>query len=818
MPTCCCCVSAIPAADRICTTLRIRVYSTSGSAKLRRAFLKVVDVGMTGGAAVQWFTRAMFRRGLVRVMGLFLVVAVVGSLVLHGDARTLVVDGLGIVAVWMSSWVCWLAVLRAGLRSWEVLLSAAAVTSFAAGLTYYCAVLAAGGSVPSISPADVASLLFYPLMLGALGVAVRHRWRGKSWSVWLDSVVGSLGAASVLAVLLSPVLSAAMKGSSWLDIVVAVAYPMLDMLLVASVAGIAALRGVRMGSRWGLLVVGLMSFTGADIVLALQRTQGTFVAGTGLDAGWGVGLALVAIWVDGVAQHDGSTAQEAGPATGATALVVSVAATVAGLGVLVTGTQTRLSRLAIVLATVTLLAATARTQLGFRLLARMADLRHRDATTDELTGLPNRRALYVEAHKRLLEPQPGSQALLMLDLDKFKEVNDSLGHHAGDELLIQVGARLGEQLRAGDLLVRLGGDEFAVLLADAGHDEATAVSGKLCAALTEPFTLVDIAVHSAVSIGIAVFPDDGPDLSTLLRKADVAMFKAKASGYGHHVYSSADDADDATRLQTVQELRTALTSDQFVVHYQPKVDLATGQIQGVEALVRWDHPTRGLLYPDAFLDLVEEAGLMHAITRVVLGIALDQAAQWQAGGQQLTIAVNLSASSLVDTDLPEQVAAMLAARGVCPEALQLEVTEEFLMADRDRARDILTRLRRHGVQISVDDFGTGYSSLSYLRDLPIDELKIDRSFVLPMVDDPRAAALVASTIALAHSLDLRVVAEGVENDIAYTELARLSCDQAQGFHICRPVPATELDQWLNSRPAIDKLAQLLRLHPSAALD
>jgi diguanylate cyclase len=436
------------------------------------------------------------------------------------------------------------------------------------------------------------------------------------------------------------------------------------------------------------------------------------------------------------------------------------------------------------------------------------------ATTDYLTGLPNRRALYIQAGLRMAGTQPRRQALLMLDLNRFKEVNDSLGHQTGDQLLIQVGARLGEHLRGGDLLVRLGGDEFAVLLQDADHDHATTVAVKLCAALAEPFTLEDMAVHSSVSIGIALFPDDGPDLNTLLRKADIAMYKAKASADGHHVYGGADDTDFATQLQTVEELRTALTSDQLVVYYQPKVDLATGQVHDVEALVRWDHPTRGLLYPDAFLDLVEQAGLMRTMTRVVLEIALDQAAAWHADVRQLTIAVNLSASSLVDTDLPDEVAAMLTARDLPPCALQLEITEEFLMADRDRARQILTRLRSHGVQISIDDFGTGYSSLAYLRDLPVDELKLDRSFISPMADDTHAAALVASTIALAHSLDLRMVAEGVENNIVYAELKRLGCDQAQGYYMSRPVPAADLEHWLSTWHAPDTLTDIPNRCPS----
>ncbi|HZY01465.1 MAG TPA: EAL domain-containing protein, partial [Dermatophilaceae bacterium] len=428
-----------------------------------------------------------------------------------------------------------------------------------------------------------------------------------------------------------------------------------------------------------------------------------------------------------------------------------------------------------------------------------------DATHDSLTGLTNRRALYTDGQARLVNTPDRRRALLLLDLDKFKEVNDSLGHHAGDQLLVEVGARLRGQLSGGDLLARLGGDEFAVLLEDAGQNEAASVAENLRATLAEPFTTLagssavgSLTLHSSVSIGIALFPDDGHDLSALLRKADIAMYKAKMSGDGHHVYSGTDDADGATRLRTVDELQTAMTADQFVMHYQPKVDLKTGGVHSVEALVRWDHPTRGLLYPGSFLSLVEASGLMRAMTQRVLEMSLDQAAAWQAQGEHLTIAVNLSASSLVDADLPDQVFDMLATRGVSPDGLQLEITEEFLMADHDRARSILTRIRDGGVQISVDDFGTGHSSLSRLREMPIDELKLDRSFVLPMTDDARAAALVASTIDLAHSLGLRMVAEGVETNVAYAELTRLGCDQAQGFLMSKPLAAAELDHWLSN--------------------
>jgi diguanylate cyclase (GGDEF)-like protein len=773
---------------------------------------------MTNGSDARLSARAALRVGLVWAMGLF-AVAFTAGLALRSAGLIPVVDGwfdlvvnhgLGMLTEWVPAAVCWLAVSRVGFRRWEVPLAAAAVTSYAAGNTYYLLTLAGAESLPFPSPGDVAYLLFYPFMLTALVVAVHRRLRGLTSSVWLDSAVGSLGAAAVLAVLLSPVLASALTGPPSLATVMAAAYPMFDMVLVAAVAGIVALGGMRLGSRWPLLVVGLIVFAALDVVYALQVTAGTYVVGTPLDAGWAIGLTLMAMWVDRTANLDESTMPETRPATGASALVVSTVATAAALGVLVVSSQTHLSTLAVVLAAVTLLAAAARTQAAFRQVLRMADLR-RQATTDDLTGLPNRRALFARGHARLLEPQVRRQALLLLDLDKFKEVNDSLGHHAGDLLLIQVGARLREHLRAGDVLARLGGDEFAVLLQDAGHDEAVDVAVKLRAALAEPFALEDIMLHSSVSIGIALFPDDGPDLSSLLRKADIAMYKAKAAGNGHHAYSGIHDADGATRLQTVEELRTALADDQLVMHYQPKIDLDTGDVHAVEALVRWNHPTRGLLYPEAFLNLVEEFGLMPTLTRVVLALALDQAAAWRAQGQRLSVAVNLSASSLADSDLPQQVASMLAARGVSPHNLQLEITEEFLMADRDRARSILTRLRSSGVQISVDDYGTGYSSLSYLRDLPIDELKLDGSFIFPMADDAHAAALVASTIDLAHSLDLRMVAEGVETEVAYTELARLGCDQAQGYFMSRPLPAAELDHWLNTRRAANKLSDIPQL-------
>ncbi|MBG6058616.1 diguanylate cyclase (GGDEF)-like protein [Cryobacterium sp. MP_M5] len=564
-------------------------------------------------------------------------------------------------------------------------------------------------------------------------------------------------------------------------------------MVVAVVAGIAGSRILTAGRHWVMLVCGLLVFAASDVAFAVVDVTGGYQVGTLLDAGWACGLALVAIWA----------LESSGPEPGARptrlwTLALPALSTAAGLGVLVLASRVPVSDLAINLATATLLLASLRTVLAFRELGRMSDLR-RLARTDDLTGLPNRRALYTDVQLSLALGAGGRRALLLLDLDRFKEVNDSLGHNVGDELLVQIGHRLSARLRPRDLLARLGGDEFAILLDDAGREKAETMAAGIRTELAVPFTLEGIALQTSVSIGIALFPEQGEDLTSLLRKADMAMYKAKAQRTGHRVYRSVDDSHGENRLRTLQELRVALQDDQIELYYQPKVHLATGEVHGVEALVRWNHPSRGLLEPDQFLDLVEESGLMHPLTQVVLAKALDQAARWVRHGQPLTVAVNLSASALIDVELPERIGAMIDARGLPTSALLLEITEEFLMSDRERAHDILSRLRNTGIRIAVDDFGTGYSSLAYLRDLPIDELKLDRSFVQPMADDARAAALVASAVVLAHSLGLAMVAEGVEDGVAYEELNRYGCDQAQGFHLSRPVPAVELERWLALR-------------------
>lgn len=732
------------------------------------------------------------RRFLLWAMWLVLGLYLVNLLWPGGGFSGVMNDRLRLLALWGPVAVCGLAVCRArgGLA---LIFVSLALASFAAGTSYFVLTVAGTGEVPSLSGADVGWLLFYPLILGGLFLILLGR-RRLVWPVLVDGLIGSLGAAAVLSVVLSPLLTAA-GGVFSLATAVAIAYPLFDLLVLAVAAGIAAVPGLATGRQRASLMLGITIFAVADVLYAFRIISGTYQSGTLLDAGWIIGLCLIAMWADDLGCQGGTAAR---PNSRSWAPVVPAVATAAGFGVLIMGTRISVSDLAVALAGGTLLAAGVRTQLAFRQLVTLTEVR-RQSRTDELTGLPNRRALYSDVPARLDGPRGGRGAFLLLDVDRFKEINDSLGHDIGDLLLAQIGNRLSRCVRAGDLLARIGGDEFAILLDGAGREQSETVAAKLRAALAQPFTLEGIVLQVSVSVGIALFPDEGNDLKVLMRKADMSMYRAKKSRSGHHVYASGDNSSGEERLRTLQELRTALTEDQLVLHYQPKIDMAAGEVEGVEALVRWNHPGRGLLYPESFLLLTEEAGLMNDLTDCVLNMALDQAAIWHSRENPLTVAVNLSASSFIDAELPERILAMIEVRSLPSSALMVEITEESLMLDVGRAKDILSRLHGNGIRIAIDDFGTGYSSLAYLRDLPINELKLDRSFIVPMSEDPRAAALVASTINLAHSLSLMVVAEGVENALALDQLAGYGCDQAQGFHILGPVPSAALEEWLAAR-------------------
>jgi predicted signal transduction protein with EAL and GGDEF domain len=371
-----------------------------------------------------------------------------------------------------------------------------------------------------------------------------------------------------------------------------------------------------------------------------------------------------------------------------------------------------------------------------------------------------------------------------------------------------VADRLAPALRAGDLLGRLGGDEFAVVACSepgAGPD-AEVVGHRVLKRLERPFLIHGMSVHVAASIGLTC--SSSGDRTELLRQADTAMYAAKRSGTGLAVYDPSRHADSSGHLALVEELRTALSTGQLVLHHQPQVDVSTGCTVGVEALVRWAHPVRGLLAPAQFLPLAEVHGLMGAVTEEVLRQAVAQAADWRRRGLELRISVNLSASNLLDTDLPRRVAALLADAGLPAGCLVLEVTETVLMGDAERSLAVVTALTALGLTVSIDDFGTGYSSLSYLRDLPVAELKLDRSFTADLLVEARTEAIVASTIDLAHRLGLRVVAEGVEHEATLARLAHLGCDESQGYLHSPPLPADLLEQWLDQAGTAQQLLQV----------
>ena len=424
-----------------------------------------------------------------------------------------------------------------------------------------------------------------------------------------------------------------------------------------------------------------------------------------------------------------------------------------------------------------------------------------DATHDPMTDLPNRLLLRDRLEQALLSMQRGQQlvGLLVLDLDRFKEVNDTLGHYTGDRLLKQIAVRLREVVFKTDTLSRLGGDEFAVLLpALAREEDVFSVVNKIQRAFATPFSLNKMNLDVQASIGVAIAPNHGRDVESLMQRAEVAMYVAKEDKRHFYVYDVAMDKYNSRRLSLLAQLRQAITSGDLRLHYQPKVVAATGQVTSVEALVRWEHEKFGMVRPDEFIHLAEQSGLITELSRWVLRTAVDQALTWLAGGTHLGVAVNLSPSTLLDPEFPDFMAGITASVSLPPGILTLEITESSLVRDPDLALEVLEQLAGMGIAISIDDFGTGYSSLAYLKRMPASELKIDRTFVGDMLHDDSDAAIVRATIELAHNLGMTVVAEGVEDQETVDALTRLGCDALQGFHFSRPVPVATFDQWLQA--------------------
>ncbi len=430
-----------------------------------------------------------------------------------------------------------------------------------------------------------------------------------------------------------------------------------------------------------------------------------------------------------------------------------------------------------------------------------AERLHQVATTDGLTGLANRDAFSARVSEAIAAASPDvGLVVILIDLDRFKEVNDTLGHRYGDELLREVGRRLAARVGADGVVARFGGDEFVVMLAKATDDPVILqeLAGALLACVQEPFKVDEILLSVGASVGIARFPQDGRDLDELLRLCDIAMYAAKAAQTGPKLYSADLDHHSVRRLGLLGDFTRALSADELVVYYQPIICPDDLTVQGAESLIRWQHPEHGLLAPGAFLETVEQTPMIRGLTLHVLERSIAQCADWRRSGRDLTVAVNLSVRNMLDGTLPAEVASLLSHYRLPPAALKLEITESMLMADPEKVLETVDALHSLGVCFSVDDFGTGFSSLARLKNLPIDELKIDRSFVSPMLADESDLIIVRSTINLGHDLGLQVVAEGVEDAPTLNRLATLGCDLVQGFHVSKPLPANAFNDWIDS--------------------
>ena len=479
-----------------------------------------------------------------------------------------------------------------------------------------------------------------------------------------------------------------------------------------------------------------------------------------------------------------------------TALVIVIALAAAALPML-NGWNDFYGRALLMLAGVMALTAYVETRLLGTAVKEKAASEHK-ALFDDLTGLPNRALFYRRVRELIGTSGSERIAVLLMDLDHFKDINDTLGHDQGDLVLKEVSGRLQRAVGTSDTVARLGGDEFGIILPHLPHGAGRHAAEQVLKVLTPPVVLKGLEIDLQASVGVALFPEHGPDVDSLVQKADVAMYQAKAAaGSDYKVYTPERDPHSTERLELTGELRRAIKDGELVLHYQPKIDLQTRVVVGVEALVRWRHPKRGLLSPETFLPLAERSGLMKALTSEVLRMALRQCRTWHGAGIDLTMAVNVAAADLLNMQFPEELEVLLTQRGVAASSLELEITEGTILADPQRARTVLTRLHAMGVRLAVDDFGTGYSSLMYLKELPVDAVKIDRSFVRDMATKSDDEIIVRAIIDLARNLNLQVVAEGVEDEATWDRLGALGCDLAQGYHLSPPLAEKELLLWLS---------------------
>ncbi|WP_407341646.1 putative bifunctional diguanylate cyclase/phosphodiesterase [Pengzhenrongella phosphoraccumulans] len=635
------------------------------------------------------------------------------------------------------------------------------------------------------APGEALFLASYLGMAGYLLLDVPRRGIPTA-AIWLEAAV-VCGAAVCLAgfAVLTPLADTSPRGG--LQLLLAILYPLIDLILATLVLAQATLRMRGYSRRTAALALGFLGLAVADSTFIATLSNGDYSSSLVLDAVWG--LSFIALVGGAISRPTPAVARPierqnigALPVAGALAVIVLVLHPAGPTGVYVMAP-----------AIVTLACAGARMMLALREAQGAAEAM-RLSLTDELTGLPNRRALLAAADEALREGEP--LGFMLLDLDGFKDINDSLGHAVGDEVLKSLANRMRTALDKEILVARLGGDEFALLVP--GQDELRffEIAQRVRAVLQAPLRVDSIDLSIDASVGITVREAADTSSTELLRRADIAMYEAKQSRSGVLHFDTSQDGFSRQRLRRGEDLRQAIAENQLVVWYQPQVDARTRQVVAVEALVRWRHPTEGLLSPIAFLPDARRSGLMPAVTEAVLRSVLVDARRWVDAGLSFRVAMNCAPPELIGEQFLPVLFAALDRSGLPGDSLLIEVTEDSFLSEPERAREALYDLRAHDVQVSIDDYGTGFSSLAYLRDLPVQELKMDRSFVSTVVTDERSRMIVQTTTHMAHALGLRLVAEGVEDAATATELIPLGVDAFQGYHLARPMPAAEVEAWV----------------------
>jgi diguanylate cyclase len=670
------------------------------------------------------------------------------------------------------------------------------LASYTAGLVYET--LANFGIVEMGEPsiADAFWLSYYGCSVVAMVTMIRMQPRRIRSSVWVDALVSALGALAITAAVAFDTATRNVSDSA-LVATIALSYPLGDVVLALLV--VAGLGGWRRNRSVGLLLVGFVLMGGADTQYIMSKAGSGYATGDVVDYLW-----LAAAVAFGLASTVGMRPGAKSEWSDDKAVAFPLTFALGAVGLVAVDRFHPVNNIALALAGLTVVAIGFRAKIALRDLGELDDSR-REARTDELTSLPNRRS-FTEMIASALDRASldGSPlAIIMVDLDGFKVVNDTLGHHRGDELLREVAKRFDSTLSGGDVLARLGGDEFGLVVfprEQAGW--AYDAGRRLIQSLEPAFDLDGLRLSVKGSVGVALHPQDGDTPEILLQRADVAMYEAKRSGGGARFYSAESDGNSREQLQQLDELRHGINDGQLVLHYQPKVRFRDGVVIGVEALVRWQHPKRGLLGPGQFLPLAISGGLLPHLTKLVVTMAVAQAGRLGVEGHPISVAVNVGSADLMDEAFPGMVAKLVQLHSVPRGMLTIEITEDSVIEDPLRTARVVADIRAMGIKVSIDDFGAGYASLSHLRELDVDEVKLDKSLVDDVETDPKQQALVKSAVGMAHALGLNLVAEGIETIAAWNYLKMLECDVAQGYLVSKPLTEEALRVWLNAHKSV----------------